>query len=183
MTIFGQSAGGTSVAVHSFWHPDDPIVQAMIMQSGQAESTIVNDPEEFIRVANATGCVNKNRTAELDCMMGLEPLALRNGVSLNPYNYFASPYGGSLTVDNLTFFPPESYIQTGMEGKFAKIPYLIGSTNNEGDGIVPFSPEKGLNRTFADAQTLGVFTCPSALSAGYDNPSTNISPSAFFIFH
>jgi acetylcholinesterase len=165
MTIFGQSVGGTSLAVHSFWHPHDPIVQAMILQSGQAEGTITNTPDEFIRVANATGCLNANRFAKLKCLRDLDPLVLRNGISKNSYNYFGEPFGGAITVNNLTYFSPSNYMQKGMKGQFAKIPYLIGSTNDEGDGLVPFTPDKWINRTFADAQTLGMFTCLSSLSA------------------
>lgn len=167
MTLAGQSAGAISTAVHSFWNAEDPIVQAMILQSGQPESTGVNQPSEFTRVAKAVGCDDDDKAVELECMRSVDSLELKNGISIRPFNYFGVNPGGTMTQDNITYLGVESYVPLGMQGKFAKIPYLIGQTNDEGDAMVPFTPEGGINHTFADSQTLTVFTCTSSISASY----------------
>jgi acetylcholinesterase len=167
MTLFGQSAGSISASIHSFWNADDPIIQAMILQSGQPESSGINVPAEFSRVAEVAGCGNDDKTAELECMRSVDPLELRKSISDRTYNYFGVNPGGTLTQDNVTYLGRESYVPLGLQGKFAKIPYLIGQTNNEGDGLVPFTPENGINKTFADSQTLVVFTCTTSISASY----------------
>lgn len=167
MTLAGQSAGSISASIHSFWNADDPIVQAMILQSGQPESSAVNEPSEFTRVAKAAGCADDDKAAELECMKTVDSLELKNAVSLKIYNEPGDNPGGTLTQDNVTYLGRESYVPLGLKGKFAKIPYLIGQTNDEGDGLVHFSPEGGINDTMADAQTLAVFTCTSSISASY----------------
>ena len=165
MTVFGQSAGSISASIHSFWNADDPIAQAMILQSGQPESSAINRPEEFTRVADAAGCADDDKAIELECMRSVDTLTLRRAISKKTYNYFGDNAGGTMTQDNITYLGYEGYVPLGMQGKFAQIPYLIGQANNEGDGLVPFTPEEGINRTFADSQTLAVFTCPTSLSA------------------
>lgn len=164
MTLFGQSAGSISAALHSFWKPDDPIVRAMILQSGLPQTPGYSDPSQFILVANRTGCISENRSAELECMRKVDSVELRNAMSPKSYNAYGDQQGGTITVDNVTIFPRDRYSQLGQEGKFAKIPYLIGQTDDEGDGLVPFTPEGAFNKTFADIITLAAFTCPISLS-------------------
>ncbi|KAK2762608.1 hypothetical protein FQN54_000781 [Arachnomyces sp. PD_36] len=167
MTLFGQSAGAISAAIHSFWNADDPIVQAMILQSGQPESSDVNRPAEFSRVAENAGCADEDKEAELECMRTVDSLDLRTSISPLIFNYFGYNAGGTLTQENVTYLGRESYVPLGMKGKFAQIPYLIGQTNDEGDGVVPFTPEGGINKTFAESITLAAFTCTSSISAAY----------------
>ena len=46
-------------------------------------------------------------------------------------------------------------------------PTLIGSNQHEGDSLIPFSAQKGINYTLSDIVTKTNFTCPSALQALY----------------
>ena len=46
-------------------------------------------------------------------------------------------------------------------------PTLIGSNQHEGDFLIPFSVQKGINYTLSDIVTKAMFTCPSALQALY----------------
>ena len=44
-------------------------------------------------------------------------------------------------------------------------PTLIGSTDKEGDFLVPFSIAKGINTTLSDLLTASAFTCPAYLES------------------
>jgi carboxylesterase type B len=121
MVLAGQSAGSSSTAIYGFAYPDDPIVSALVTMSGQPETNLRDDGEAWRQVAERTGCTDKNRTAELECMRGVKPRELKRGISFSNIIDYGALTGGSPSVDNMTLFSPESYVQRGLEGRFAKI--------------------------------------------------------------
>ena len=46
-------------------------------------------------------------------------------------------------------------------------PTLIKMSDNEGDGVVNWSPNCGVNKTLSDIFTLTFFECPITLEASY----------------
>jgi carboxylesterase type B len=121
MVLAGQSAGGSSTAMYGFAYPDDPIVSGLVTMSGQPETNLRDDGAAWRQVAERTGCTDRNKTAELECMREVKPRDLKRGISLSNIIEYGALTGGSPSVDNLTLFGPEAYVQRGLEGRFAKI--------------------------------------------------------------
>ena len=121
IVLAGQSAGGISVAVYAFAYPNDPIVKGLITMSGQPETNLIDDGGSWRQVAERTGCRDRNRTKELDCMMSVPPRRLKRGISNANIIEYGDLTGGSPTVDNRTLFSAEQYVTRGYEGRFAKI--------------------------------------------------------------
>ena len=119
--LAGQSAGAISTSMYAFAYPDEPLVSGMIMMSGQPETNLRDDGEAWRQVAERTGCSNRNRTMELECLRGLEPRALKRGISNANIIEYGDLTGGSPTVDNGTVFTTEGYVERGYEGRFAKV--------------------------------------------------------------
>ena len=121
IVLAGQSAGATSVAVYAFAYPDDPIVKGLITMSGQPETNLRDDGASWRQVAEETGCGDRNRTKELECMRSVPPRDLKRAISNANIIEYGDLTGGSPTVDNKTLFSVEQYVSRGYEGRFAKI--------------------------------------------------------------
>lgn len=74
ITIFGESAGGSSVDLYSFAWTKDPIVNGFIAQSGTAITSLSGGPltsfDDWYEVSNYTGCGGEQAgpAATLACM-------------------------------------------------------------------------------------------------------------------
>ncbi|KAF9869635.1 carboxylesterase [Colletotrichum karsti] len=148
ITLWGQSAGGTSVGMYGYAWYEDPIVSGLIADSGAASILTVNDPEHatFTKFAGFVGCANLTAEEELECMQNVDAETIQNTLS----------FGGTGTAfrpvaDDVTAFTNIS--QRLVDGKFADVPYITGSNSNEGaslgstydpNGMVPGQYENGL---------------------------------------
>jgi hypothetical protein len=120
-------------------YPNDPIVKGLILESGSVEIIGAHSEHvdsEFERVATTVGCINANRTTELDCMLAIDAETLKHAISNRMFNYFGTPAGGTPMVDNATIFSIDDYIAMGVSGQFAKLPILMGTMAQEGDGLL-----------------------------------------------
>ncbi|GFF44552.1 cholinesterase [Aspergillus lentulus] len=164
ITLGGQSAGADSAALLTYAFKDDPIVQGLILQSGIPEYVGPQDDFVFIQAAERVGCRNAaNRTNELSCMKSVPALILHRALSNLTVNPFGTT-GGAPMIDNITLFSAEEYGRLGSAGSFARVPVLMGITNNEGDGVLNWS-EKGVNKTLSDILTTTYFNCPMSQEA------------------
>ncbi|KAJ7727265.1 carboxylesterase [Mycena metata] len=162
ITIFGQSAGGVSVDYHSFAFADDPIAAGLISHSGTALSFIPNTAELVARYwRNATvavGCANGNGDESdeeiMQCMRGK-----------NFSDILAA--GAQPTVDNITVFA--NYAALSNAGKFAKLPYLLGSLDNEAGFYRIRGFTAGLNLTDSQWSIFNseAFTCATSQTASF----------------
>ncbi|PVF99468.1 alpha/beta-hydrolase [Serendipita vermifera] len=178
IVLGGQSAGSASVGGYLYAHPYDSLISAAILMSGQpqlmSQKVTVsipgfpkNEPDGFQRVANATGCAVQggNYSAQLRCMKDKSTQDLVNVMKNNSIQGIA-PY-----VDNQTVFTTEEYKSRGQSGKFAKLPVLLGTTDNEADYFLINRTTGALNTTLSDFVTLLLFTC-------YDRQQANFSVQA-----
>ncbi|KAH6910378.1 carboxylesterase [Coprinopsis sp. MPI-PUGE-AT-0042] len=170
ITIFGQSAGGAAVDAYSFANPDSEKVKGLIEMSGAISGrpgTFDMPPSSsaWKTVAEALGCGGEASVKQFDCMKAVPGRTLQDAV-INTESTF------NIVVDNVTVH--YDTIARAAEGKFLKVPLMIGSTAEEADiytypthlrnygGVVP-----GLFQMQADAATLLGFSCPVGVATQY----------------
>ncbi|ODQ78808.1 hypothetical protein BABINDRAFT_162487 [Babjeviella inositovora NRRL Y-12698] len=140
VTIFGESAGSISVAHQMIANNGDntykgkPLFRAAIMQSGSVLPTQDIDaayPQKiFDAVANAAGC--GTASDKLACLRSIPYAQMQAASNSVPgifsyeslqLSYMPRPDGG---------FIPYQQIQMVADGKYARVPYIIGDQNDEG---------------------------------------------------
>ncbi|ODQ78616.1 hypothetical protein BABINDRAFT_39553 [Babjeviella inositovora NRRL Y-12698] len=140
VTIFGESAGSMSVAHQMIGNGGDntykgkPLFRAGIMQSGSVLP--VGDIDSafpqliFDAFANAAGC--GTASDKLTCLRGVPYAQIQAASNSVPgifsyeslqLSYMPRPDGG---------FIPYNLMQMVADGKYAKVPYIIGDQNDEG---------------------------------------------------
>ncbi|RPA71466.1 alpha/beta-hydrolase [Ascobolus immersus RN42] len=162
ITLFGQSAGSSSVDYMSFAYPKDPIASAMIMQSGQVNlfpgDNVDADGASWKTITDGVGCTSDDRAKELACMRGIEAARLQEEAYKLKGGWTTAPH-----VDGVLVLGRKEYGRRLNAGKFARIPTLISNTDNEGD-ILIMAIDPG-NLALSDALTKTSYTCPAAQAA------------------
>ncbi|KAN0106041.1 alpha/beta-hydrolase [Hyaloscypha variabilis] len=169
ITLFGQSAGAEAIDFYSYAWTADPIVSGMIMQSGTT-SLGGAFPRElaavyWYNVTSTLGCGDStsNTTLVLECMRRQPTEAIQKAIPLR------NVAGGSAafwpTVDETVVF--SNYPTLAAEGKFIKVPLLIGNTDNEAGFFKAIGTVFGLYEPeeFWNNYNLDQFVCPSAARA------------------
>lgn len=124
MVLGGQSAGAISAHAMTYTYPEDPIVSALILQSGTVEQlgTKREGPDfEFVRVAQAVGCASQDRKKELERMRMVDAAKLQHAISNKTLNEVGSPHGGMPMADDVVMFTPEDARRRSEAGKFARL--------------------------------------------------------------
>ncbi|THW03744.1 chlorogenic acid esterase precursor [Aureobasidium pullulans] len=198
ITLWGQSAGGASVANYPYAFADDPIVAGLIADSGATGIIAKSDPthSNFTSLAGLVGCSNLNASAELACVRDVNATTLEGALS----NYVISKKTPAISFtpsdDNITVFT--NYTDRLVHGHLAQLPLITGSNTNEGAGFVPFTPSGPGNATLVNT-TLSIIACPVARDVArrdldstkyptyrylYTGNFSNISPVSWFgAFH
>lgn len=130
ITLWGQSAGSVSVGFYQYAYPQNPIVDAFIMDSGTELTPLTHSLDvahaSFTRVAGEVGCGGEDITAEeeLACMRSSNITAVmlskawkavnaNAGTDITKYVFFVP------VVDNVTVFP--DYTARSLAGDVAKL--------------------------------------------------------------
>lgn len=127
MVYGGQSAGSANSDALLFAYPKDPIVKAVLLQSGIIQTLLSltqtgpTVDSEFIRIATTVGCRNDDRQKELDCMRGIDSDRLKHAMTNETNNSIGSPPGGFPVVDNVTVWTLPEYIQKMTSGNYAQV--------------------------------------------------------------
>ncbi|RAK98860.1 carboxylesterase [Aspergillus ibericus CBS 121593] len=158
ITLWGQSAGAGSVTAYSYGYPENPIVAALIADSG-APGIIDNEDyahTNFTFLAGLVGCSGLDSTEEISCVRNVSARTLQTALS----TYSGSPsISFKPAVDNITAFA--NWTERAIEGKVARIPLLTGSNANEGAGFVSFTPNGPGEATLFNL-TESIIACPVA---------------------
>lgn len=84
ITLFGESAGGSSVDFYSYAWTEDPIVNGFIAESGSAfilAATNVSDYSGWYNISEALGCGGEEAgEATVQCVRNVNATALINAV-------------------------------------------------------------------------------------------------------
>ncbi|OAR01793.1 hypothetical protein LLEC1_06994, partial [Akanthomyces lecanii] len=171
IVLGGQSSGADSGNAMLYSHADDAIVKGIALQSGTVQvigAAVDNADAEFVRVATAVGCADAtDRARELRCMQGVGADRLHHAISNDTLNEFGSPSGGSPMVDHEILFTAQEYESRGKAGRFARVPTLLGVTDDEGDSVMNWSPECGINKTASAIISASLLNCNIALESQY----------------
>lgn len=181
ITLGGQSAGSGSIGTYLYAYASRPLIRGAILMSGQAATTMTPPPvpipgvpaagaNPFPDIATAVGCPlqGRNYKAQLDCVR-TKSVAQLTAALTSTNTLGVSPF-----VDNTTVFSVPEYKSRGRAGKFAKIPLLTGTTDNEGDIFVLDRATNTLNETISDLLTLSVFRCYDSQQSKYSSSSVPV---------
>ncbi|KAF8242498.1 alpha/beta-hydrolase [Wilcoxina mikolae CBS 423.85] len=152
ITLFGESAGAAATDSYLFSNQDDPIIAGAIMQSGTGITPQgTQNDTKWNLLSTLLSCKNLTTTpqSQLTCMRSLPATLIRDTVVQNNLTFLP-------TADNTTVYTDtEARLRSG---RFARIPVLIGSNDQE----IPISIS-----ILGPLLTLILFTCPAAKSARF----------------
>lgn len=167
--VFGQSAGSVSVAYQAYAWANDPIVAGYIMESGTPHSWTPLTPslaaQHWYNASSTLGCGTSGDV--LSCMQAQNMSAVLSAFAKVPYDPTDALYQPQFqpVEDNVTVF--HDYSALAAEGKFAKLPLLIGNNNFESGfyQTAAFATGKSFNTSQQELFNLEAFTCASAIEA------------------
>lgn len=121
ITLWGQSAGGASVAYYPYAFADEPIVAGLIADSGATGIIAKVDPthSNFTALAGLVGCGNLNASAELTCVRGVDSTSLENALSNYIINKKSPTISFTPSDDNITVFT--NYTDRVVHGHLARL--------------------------------------------------------------
>ncbi|KAG8821376.1 hypothetical protein FRC19_007877 [Serendipita sp. 401] len=185
IVLGGESAGSVSTAGYLYAHPYDSLIKGAILMSGQAPIEVAplvsipglpnQGPNPFPGIAEAIGCplsgTNNGTHSRREYLAQLDCVRQKNATDLVEVWTQLNVLGFGPIVDNQTIFTVPEYKLRGRTGRFAKVPVLTGTVENEGD-FFAIDPTTGmLNVTLSDLITLSWFRC-------YDSWQSSFSSSA-----
>lgn len=181
ITLFGQSAGGSSVDYFSYAWTEDPIVAGFIAESGTVftpgtPASADAAAEIWYNLTAALGCgdADSDASAVTGCMRSLDWQTVQNGIA-DGTGLGAVSGGFGPSADDVVVF--SDYAARTVQGNVTKRPLLIGENDYE---VGLFKVLFGLqNVTYPEAiwqflQT-SIYTCPlseRAVSSVYNGAPT-----------
>ena len=166
ITLFGESAGSTSISVYGYAYAADPIAHGFITQSGTADSFGLAPPNStalWQSLSQSLGCGNSSTAAadlalSVNCVRS-KPAAAVLAASLQlPIQASTELASFAPIVDGKTVFANYSALTT--ESRFAQVPRLLGSNSEEGGAFELLFALQGvvLPPAFWEFYTLVMFT-------------------------
>ncbi|CCG83695.1 protein of unknown function [Taphrina deformans PYCC 5710] len=163
ITLFGESAGASSIGAYAYAYWKDPIARGFILESGSeylntAITVPINNNASITgwnTVAQKIGCNSTDSSKVFACMQAANLSVLADAVN----NYPAARSVFLPTQDGVLLQNASTYTALAQAGQFAQVPVLIGTNNNEGT-ILTTIYAGGLSN-LADIITQG-FTCSAA---------------------
>jgi cholinesterase len=145
--LFGQSAGAASVDYYSFAWTKDPIVTGIVAQSGIASNAggrgnAANYSAGWYKSSQSLGCGGVEAGAKtLTCMQSKSWQDIANSIEKRGVTPNLGEGGFGPVTDNKVVF--SDYARRRDTGEFAKIPLLVGNTNNEGGFYALLAKSRG----------------------------------------
>ncbi|KAG8628759.1 hypothetical protein KVT40_002624 [Elsinoe batatas] len=120
ITLWGQSAGASSIDYYNFAYPTSPIASAFILDSGTVFLPFpIGNVSVFANLATTLNCTGP-ATAQISCLRSLPAPTLLTAAAGLPFGPFP---------DNRTFF--SDYPSLIAADAFAKVPAIYGSNKDE----------------------------------------------------
>lgn len=181
ITLFGQSAGGSSVDYFSYAWVEDPIVAGFIAESGTVfvpgtPASADAAAQKWYAMTATLGCGDGDSDASTvySCMLNLDWQTIQNAIGSGSGLGGVSGGFGPSVDDTIVF---SDYANRSAKGNLTKRPLLIGDNNYE---VGIFKISFGLqNVTYPEAEweflQMSVYTCPiseRALASVYNDVPT-----------
>ncbi|XP_068715517.1 neuroligin-4, X-linked-like [Montipora foliosa] len=134
VTIFGESAGGTSVALHLLSPLSKDLFQQAIAESGVDLSPFATQPSSFglrftKELSDKLSCPSSNHNVMVDCIRGKTATEVQNAAALIPQTFTREINFAPVVDSNFLHDTPTNLRQ---QGKFTKVPLMICFTSHEG---------------------------------------------------
>lgn len=132
VTIWGESAGATSVGLHliSYGGRDDGLFRGAIMQSGSPIRSYM-DPRDsqgqYDEIVEAVGC--NNSISRLACLRDVPLTSLHEAINGSGYGFFPLPDGDILRTRGSVHLDRDEFVH---------VPILMGANTDEGTGFAPY---------------------------------------------
>ncbi|KAH8697482.1 putative carboxylesterase [Talaromyces proteolyticus] len=171
ITMFGESAGGSSVDYYSYAWTSDPIVAGFIAESGtvfspDTQASAASSATNWYAVSQTLGCgdASGDPASVLSCMRSKSWQDVLNAIPAASKIPGASASFGP-TIDNIIVF--SDYISRSVNGNLIKRPMMIGNNNWE-PGL--FQPMLAVENITLPSSTwaflmFSLFTCPTSYRA------------------
>jgi cholinesterase len=172
ITLFGQSAGGASVDYYTYAYTKDPIVHAVIPQSGTTSlmsTTGAESSEAWFKFSAKLGCGAAEAGAKsADCLRGKSGAEILSAVSSTASTEAST--GGGLNFGGFTPKPDgvvvfSDYSDRLAKGNFIKVPVLIGNTENEMATFAGMLGKGGALGSISPKALNVIFSCPAGTVA------------------
>ncbi|KAG8815413.1 hypothetical protein FRC18_001510 [Serendipita sp. 400] len=175
IVLGGQSAGAGSISGYLYAYPSNSLIKGAILMSGQAPLAITPPPvpipglpiatNPFQNISSAAGCALQGSKygAQLDC------LRQKTSTELIATMTQLNVLGIGPLIDNQLVFSVADYKSKGKNGRFAKVPILTGTTDNEADIFLIDRTTNTLNTTLSETFTLSIFRCFDSWQSSYSS--------------
>ncbi|XP_013381864.1 fatty acyl-CoA hydrolase precursor, medium chain-like [Lingula anatina] len=139
VTIFGESAGGSSATQMALANASSGLFQRLISQSGTTSAFWAmshNGPELAVRTGNIVGCPTTNTTALVDCLRTIDAETLRNAsvkATVGLAGYFYRP-----SVDGILLTKPISELLSDpvVLQRLRSLAFVTGILAGDGSNLV-----------------------------------------------
>ncbi|KIM94577.1 hypothetical protein OIDMADRAFT_45568 [Oidiodendron maius Zn] len=128
VTIFGQSAGATSVdALVTSW-PDNPPFRAAILESGQSSVPLISDvginsTESWVQLTTALNC--SSTTSNLSCVRSADATTIQSIIEHAALSFRP-------VIDNVTLIPVQDTAAARAAHNVANVSIMAGTNGQEG---------------------------------------------------
>lgn len=134
VTIFGESAGGTSVALHLLSPLSKDLFQQAIAESGVDLSPFATQPSSFgprftKELSDKLSCPSSNHNVMVDCIRGKTATEVQTAAELILQTFTRKINFAPVVDSNFLHDTPTNLRQ---QGKFTKVPLMICFTSHEG---------------------------------------------------
>lgn len=133
VTIFGESASGSSVLFQSLYPGNKGRFQRLIAESGSPLCPWAYHPHQYARLlADKLGCTDNDLDTAVDCLQKLDAMAVVNSsrVGSQRDTVFRAEWVPSYDGDMIA--RPQAQLFTSGIGMFKDLDYMVGINNNDG---------------------------------------------------
>ena len=155
VTIFGESAGGSSVLYHALYPGNKGLFQRVITESGSplCPWAYQPDPKKYARMlTNKLGCTDIDLDAAVDCLQKLDAMTVVNNSRVGSQDDTVFRAEWVPNYDNDFIRLPQSKLFSSGIDMFKELDFMTGVNNNDGAfvtllAIQPYMIQQ-INKTF-----------------------------------
>ena len=142
VTLFGESAGSSSVIYQAMYEGNSGLFQRIIAQSGSANSPWAyhrNPTERYHNFANKSGCLNEttNTRKVIECLRDLSVNNITELIGISD-DYFPIKDGKFVTMRPTDVFRNDTIVAGDILKRLGKLDMIIGVNSAEGGELIAY---------------------------------------------